>query len=254
MICCFAVSAQKSKDTYFLYDKDWNSVADMEKAAFFMHVVAESDTQFVCRTYSTAGSMINQESYRDKNLELPHGKFIWYDAKGRIDSVGNVVNKKKDGQWLVYNDTFGIDKIYTYNVGKLVEWRDFNRNVMFTPAEGEKPIQKRPDDSSKIVITQEKEAVFKGGLPALKKYLERSLGVPQRLVSLGLSGDVKCQFLIDKEGNINDITILQSLEWAADAEGLRVMKAMPRWQPAMQNGKPVIYQCIQKISFEVNRY
>ena len=249
LLFAVAAGAQKNTDTYYLFDKEWNQAKDMKAATYFMHSISQHDTLFVCRVYKKDGPMVRQESYKDKELSIPHGQFIWYDEEGKIDSVGMVNNRKKDGQWHYYNDTFGVDQSSTYKVGKLLERRNYKTKKTFTPEKGEVDFAAEPKDSVKVTYTDEKEAVFKGGLKGLRKYLEKNLQVPERTANLGIGGNVNFQFLINKEGRVDDILIIKSLEWAADAAALKVMSQMPDWEPARQNGKNVIYQCIQKITF-----
>ncbi|HTS43329.1 MAG TPA: TonB family protein [Puia sp.] len=47
------------------------------------------------------------------------------------------------------------------------------------------------------------------------------------------------QFVIDKEGAVDGIELVQSGGQVFDAEVIRVMKKMPRWKPGIQNGNKV---------------
>ena len=55
-------------------------------------------------------------------------------------------------------------------------------------------------------------------------------------------GTVFLTFVIDKMGLINDIAILRGVATDLDAEAIRVIKAMPHWNPGSQNGKCVSVQ------------
>jgi TonB family protein len=246
-VTCLA-HGQKNKETFYLLDKDFQAEPNMALAAYIMHVISQHDTLFISRIYNKNGAMERQESYKDNAFAEPHGKFAWYDVNGRVDSAGTVNNRKKDGEWYYYNDTLGIEQMVTYRLGKEVERQDFHRKKVITPNGETDMVTKKRDvtDTFKLV---EKEAAFKGGTKAYSRYLINNLKVPERTTSLGKSGNVKFQFIINKEGYIENIFILKSLEWAADAEALRVLTAMPKWEPAVQNGKPVYYQCIQVITF-----
>ncbi len=39
--------------------------------------------------------MIRCETYRDNELQIPHGRFAWYNNSGHIDSTGLVSFGKK---------------------------------------------------------------------------------------------------------------------------------------------------------------
>jgi protein TonB len=52
-------------------------------------------------------------------------------------------------------------------------------------------------------------------------------------------GIVKLSFLIEKDGSITDINVMQSAGSGLDEEALRVMRLSPKWNPGMQEGKLV---------------
>ena len=114
----------------------------------------------------------------------------------------------------------------------------------------------KPDeDYTKTFTKVEHEAKFPGGLEAWKKYLERNLnaniaadnGAPAGLYTVTL------QFVVDKNGMISNIETVQVPNACPDCgnEAIRVIKKGPKWEPAIQNGNKVMYQAIQKITFQV---
>ena len=114
----------------------------------------------------------------------------------------------------------------------------------------------KPDeDYTKTFTKVEHEAKFPGGLEAWKKYLERNLnaniaadnGAPAGLYTVTL------QFVVDKNGMISNIETVQVPKACPDcgSEAIRVIKKGPKWEPAIQNGNKVMYQAVQKITFQV---
>lgn len=51
--------------------------------------------------------------------------------------------------------------------------------------------------------------------------------------------------------NAYELYLVKSCEWSADAEVFRVFKNVPKWIPAQQNGKPVIYRQKQALTYVV---
>jgi hypothetical protein len=45
---CF-VYAQNEKETFYLFDNNWNGVQQIDKATYLMHVVSQNDTLFIAR-------------------------------------------------------------------------------------------------------------------------------------------------------------------------------------------------------------
>lgn len=223
--------------TVFIYDSSWNSIVDITKAIYLTEVIEENDTSFVARTYQFSGPMIVQESYRDKELSVTHGFFVWYDSDGKIDSSGYVFNGKKDGDWYKYNDDLEVVLKSTYYRGKWIETKTYNSK------------EKNNVTTDSVLVNDEKVAEFKGGLKALGKFLSAELIVPQRLSNLKKFGTVKASFYIDTLGWVQNVYIVKSIEWSADKEVIRVINKMPQWTPATHKGRKVKYSCIQPIIF-----
>jgi protein TonB len=106
------------------------------------------------------------------------------------------------------------------------------------------------------------EAKFPGGTSAWRKYLEQNLNasVGSRYIKLKRGEQSARQtatvsFLVDKEGNISEVEVVNPNEVhpKVAAEAMRVIKNGPKWTPAVQDGKNVIYRQKQNITFEVTR-
>jgi hypothetical protein len=243
--------AQKVKETFYIYDSSWNAAANLKSSYYFMQVINYGDTLFVARSYKTNGSMVSQESFSDAKLTFPKGRFAWYDDKGRIDSTGIVKNNVRAGSWAFYNDTVGVDLSITYDAGREIERKDYKRKLI-TRGSGVQTFEdeKKYNDSLRAALPtlDEKEAMFEGGPKGYKRYLEKNLRAPENLVE---TGTVKVSLIINKEGKVEDIHLLRSVQYSADAEAFRVIGSMPAWTPAWQNGKNVHYRAIQYITFTV---
>ena len=58
--------------------------------------------------------------------------------------------------------------------------------------------------------------------------------------------------VINRNGKVSDIEIVQSVSPSLDAEARRVIKSMPKWKPGMQNGKPVKTRFTLPLLFRLN--
>lgn len=94
-------------------------------------------------------------------------------------------------------------------------------------------------------------AEFPGGPDAWRRYLEKSLVYPDAAVETGKQGKVRVQFVVDREGNISEIKALDDLGDGLAEEAVRVIRRGPKWKPAEQNGRKVIYRHIQSITFQL---
>ena len=107
-----------------------------------------------------------------------------------------------------------------------------------------KPIE----EVSKPFIREERNAEFPGGLTAFSRFLSKNLRSPEDLAA-GEMKTVLVNFKVDETGKISEIVILNSAGKSYDLEVIRVLKRMPAWKPAMQNGHKIAIYFNQPVSF-----
>ncbi len=79
---------------------------------------------------------------------------------------------------------------------------------------------------------------FPGGMDAFQKFMMRNL---KQAEDLGPNDKllVNARFIVDADGNVKGIEIIQSGRNDLDAEVIRVLNKMPKWIPGVQNGRNV---------------
>ena len=92
---------------------------------------------------------------------------------------------------------------------------------------------------------------FPGGQNAMLAYLQQEIVYPQVAISNGIQGTVLLEFVVEMDGSISNIKPLVSLYPACDEEAIRVVKAMPKWKPGKQMGKPARVYFNIPISFSL---
>jgi periplasmic protein TonB len=81
---------------------------------------------------------------------------------------------------------------------------------------------------------------FKGGLPALYRFLAANLRYPPEARGDGIEGTAVIRFVVDSDGSIKDLECLNHPGFGFDEEALRVLKLVPGFEtPAFKNGKAV---------------
>ena len=93
-----------------------------------------------------------------------------------------------------------------------------------------------------------KEAEFPGGKEAFARFLQGRLNTPDDLEA-GQKQAVIVRFMVDTDGNISKTEIVQSAGEKFDKEVIRVLKKMPKWNPAEQNGVKVPVYFTQVVTF-----
>ena len=85
----------------------------------------------------------------------------------------------------------------------------------------------------------------------MNKFISQNLQYPQTALENGIQGVVYLQFIIQVDGKISDIAVIRSVDSQLTEEAIRVVKLMPRWIPAMDNGKPVVSKQSIPIRFKI---
>ena len=96
------------------------------------------------------------------------------------------------------------------------------------------------------VITQPE---FKGGIEKMYEYISTNFQYPEEAQRRSVKGKMEVEFTIEKSGDVTYVGILKGLEESIDEEVLKLLKAMPRWIPAFQNGRAVKVKYTLPINF-----
>lgn len=87
---------------------------------------------------------------------------------------------------------------------------------------------------------------FVGGEDALMNFLGNRTEFPDEELANGITeANVIVQFVVNEDGSVSNLSLLQKDRSAFNQEALRVVKSMPKWIPGEQNGQKV------KVYFQV---
>ena len=107
------------------------------------------------------------------------------------------------------------------------------------------------DDQSEIFVVVEQDPEFPGGMQALIQYLGSNIKYPQKAMEDGIQGTVYVTFVVEKDGQVNNVKVIRKLGGGCDEEAVRVVEAMPKWKPGKQRGKAVRVQYNLPIKFQL---
>ena len=94
---------------------------------------------------------------------------------------------------------------------------------------------------------------FPGGQELLLKYLAVNIKYPASAVKAKKQGRVIVTFIVQKDGSVTHAKIAKSIDPELDAEALRVVRAMPKWIPGTQFGKPVNVKYTLPVKFSLQK-
>ena len=131
-------------------------------------------------------------------------------------------------------------------------------NFKLSDDQPEKPAQQtdankpnmKPDKNGVYQICEQMPE-FPGGVEALMDFVAKNVVYPQEAMDKEISGRVYVSFVIEKDGSVNEVKVMKGIGGGCDDEAVRVIKAMPKWKPGKQDGKPVRVSYMMPITFKL---
>ena len=150
-----------------------------------------------------------------------------------------------------------VEKLEDTKIGTINQEGAKDEGVVAPPVEkgtGVVVAPKVEEDYDKVFTVVQIAAEYPGGLPAWTKYLERNLNRDLPVENGAPPGKytVVVSFIVSKTGDISDVTTENDPGYGTKAEAIRVITKGPKWKPAVQNGRNVIYRHKQSITFVVS--
>lgn len=105
--------------------------------------------------------------------------------------------------------------------------------------------------STVVYSVVDEEPQFIGGEKEVGKFIAKNIKYPQYAAQHGIQGTVEVAFVIDREGNVTGAKVMKGVDGTLDAEAIRVVESMPRWEPGKKSGEPVNVQLRMPISFNL---
>lgn len=115
-----------------------------------------------------------------------------------------------------------------------------------------KELESKSVSTDEIYDVVDQMPEFPGGQEALFRFLAENVRYPQAAQQNKVEGRTLCEFVVNKDGRISDVVIVQSSgDYRLDREAIRVIRSMPRWKGAIQRGKPVRVKYTLPVNFRL---
>lgn len=121
-------------------------------------------------------------------------------------------------------------------------------DVKYVPTEVRKQLKGAPV----FEVVEEMPEFPGGGMSAFMDYIKKNMRYPASAKEKGTQGRVTVQFVVDKDGSIKDPKLLRSVDKDMDAEALRLISSMPKWEPGRQKGQPVAVKYTVPVMFRLD--
>lgn len=232
-------------------------------ALFYKGVFGKADEEELA--ISTEQEITNVALEEEEEIiEEEEEEFVMPEMEQEVIAPEEVANEQQVTNILVTEDeNFEEDK-KVKNTDEVMENASMIGQVDFT--EGVEDQNKthivdqvvaevKPVEEEKIynIATVEQQPEFPGGQSAMYKWLSDHINYPPAAAEEGVQGKVIVEFVVSKSGKVENVRVLRGRHQALDKEALRVVKAMPNWNPGRNNGQPVKVTYTLPVSFKLQQ-
>jgi len=166
-----------------------------------------------------------------------NGYYKGFDDKFKtVVEEGNLKDGKRDGQWKGKDSDSSMSYTETYNNGNLISGTSVGKNGDFV----------------KYTKSRDVEPQYKGGVQAFRNYISRNVKYPDYELKHKIQGKVILSFIIEKDGKVSNIKVLNSVSAAIDNEAIRVLQGSRDWIPGTQYGRKVRVRYSIPLNFSVS--
>ena len=210
------------------------------------------------KSFYQNGNLKEHRVYVDNITKKPKVEILNYrtiqvaDSLGKtfLDDNGNgIVNLKQtngDVEFGKYVNGFKNGTWKSTNLNKDDKFEDTYENGKF--------IEGKTIKADGTIITYndlEKLPEFKGGIEAFGKFLNKNLRYPPNARKNKIQGRVFINFVVESDGSLTGLKVLEGVEDELDKEALRVISLLTQWIPGLQRGIPVRVSYIVPIFFQL---
>jgi len=153
---------------------------------------------------------------------------------GKVKFTAPVIKKDEE---VIYEDELKSQEQLTNSTGT-VDIADVKANVT-------------QEVEEKVYTVVEQMPQFPGGESAMLSTIGQNLKYPVIAQENGIQGKVIVRFLVEKDGSISKVEVVRSLDPACDKEAIRLIRLLPKFIPAKQNGVNVSVWYTLPITFKL---
>lgn len=114
-------------------------------------------------------------------------------------------------------------------------------------------LRKLPEAPVEENLLLEELPEYPNGQSALIDYLKQTARYPKNAKAKGAEGKVVCSCIINTNGEVTNIQVVNPIDPELDKEAIRIVENMPSWTPGRQNGKNIAVKYLIPITFKIKK-
>lgn len=176
---------------------------------------------------------------KDKNqlelndIELSH-KFEFFVGDGKL------VSKNIPGEYGCIMKYISMEELMEEKKEHELRKKFMKNNNTFN-----KSLDIDPD----VYLIVEEEPEYVGGIEAMLKFIKDNVNYPEKAKNNNIHGKVFVGFIIERDGSLSNIKVIRGITPECDAEAVRIISTMPKWQPGKHNGETVRVEYMLYVDF-----
>ena len=107
------------------------------------------------------------------------------------------------------------------------------------------------EDDQPFLIAETMPSFQGGDLNKFRAWVQQNIRFPQIALENGIQGRVVLSFVIEKDGRLTNIQVLQSPDRSLSEEAIRVLSKSPKWSPGKQRNQVVRVKYTLPVDFRV---
>jgi protein TonB len=112
-------------------------------------------------------------------------------------------------------------------------------------------VEEAAEDDAPFIIAEEMPKFQGGDLMKFRSWVQGKLKYPQIAQENGISGKVTLTFVIERDGTLTNIQVMQSPDRSLADEAVRVLQSSPKWTPGKQRNAPVRVRYTLPVEFRI---
>ena len=107
------------------------------------------------------------------------------------------------------------------------------------------------EDDQPFVKVEQMPSFMGGDLMTFRNWVQSKVRFPQIAQENNISGRVLLMFVIERDGSLTNIQVLQTPDSSLSDEAIRVLKSSPKWTPGKQRNQAVRVKYTLPIEFRI---
>lgn len=130
-----------------------------------------------------------------------------------------------------------------------VDFTEFDEDVEVVQTVGVE--EEVVEDDQPFLIAETMPSFQGGDLNTFRAWVQQNVRFPQIALENGIQGRVVLSFVIEKDGRLTNIQVLQTPDRSLSEEAIRVLSKSPKWTPGKQRNQVVRVKYTLPVDFRV---